>query len=303
MKSKSSRLLAVFACFLWSTAFMGVKTGLDSMPPMLFAGVRFTLAGLAVALFYRKPGKIRQLKSHWRQLLLVGFFQTFSLYALFFYSLTMMRASTGAIVNGIGPMVVALGAHFFLPGSRLRVRQFLCLVLGAAGVVLVAVSGTASGSAEPEYAGILLMFMSLLVGATASILVAKSSSDLDPFLLNAGQLTAGGLGLLLFALILGDRPYDGIQVFHFSLALGWLVFVSAAAFSIWYYLLKVRKEALSSMAVWRFLIPVSGAALSWIFMADDSPDLLSAAGMALTGFSIYQFYRVPEGRKETVGES
>ncbi len=274
---------------------MGVKTGLESMPPMLFAGIRFTLAGLAVALFYRKPGKLRQLRAHWKQLLLVGFFQTFALYGFFFYSLTLMRASTGAIINGMGPLVVALAAHFALPGSRLNRRQFFCLLLGASGVVLVALSGGSfsAGGGESELPGILLMFMSLLVSASASILVAKSSSDLDPFLLNAGQLTAGGVGLLLFALIMGNRPYEGIPVLQFSLALLWLVFVSAAAFSIWYYLLKVRKEALSSMAVWRFLIPVSGAALSWIFMAGDSPDILSAAGMALTGFSIYQFYRLP----------
>ena len=50
MKSADSRILAVTACLLWSTAFLGVKTGLEFMSPLVFAGVRFTLAGVVVGL-------------------------------------------------------------------------------------------------------------------------------------------------------------------------------------------------------------------------------------------------------------
>ncbi|MBF9016251.1 MULTISPECIES: DMT family transporter [unclassified Oceanispirochaeta] len=301
MKSANSRLLAVFACLLWSTAFLGVKIGLRSMPPMLFAGIRFFLAGLAVALLYRKPGKLRQIREHWRQLLLVGMFQTFGLYSLFFYSLTLMRASTGAIVNGVGPLIVAVTAHFTLAGSRLNRRQFFCLILGAAGVVLVSFAGSSdllSGAAS-ELKAVLIMLAALVFGAMASVLVAKSPDDLDPFLLNAGQLMAGGAALLLTAVLKGDRPYADIPVQEFSLALVWLIFVSAAGFSIWYYLLKVRKESLSQMAVWKFLIPIAGAVISWVFMKDDNPELLSISGMLLTALSIYLFYHTPATTVET----
>lgn len=301
MKSTNSRLLAVFACLLWSTAFLGVKIGLRSMPPMLFAGIRFFLAGLAVALLYRKPGKLRQIREHWRQLLLVGMFQTFGLYSLFFYSLTLMRASTGAIVNGVGPLIVAVTAHFTLTGSRLNRRQFFCLILGAAGVVLVSFAGSSdllSGAAS-ELKAVLIMLSALVFGALASVLVAKSPDDLDPFLLNAGQLMAGGAALLLTAVLKGDRPYADIPVQEFSLALVWLIFVSAAGFSIWYYLLKVRKESLSQMAVWKFLIPIAGAVISWIFMKDDNPEFLSISGMLLTALSIFLFYHTPATTVET----
>lgn len=265
------------------------------MPPMLFAGIRFFLAGVAVAVLYRKKEKFLQIKEHWKQIVLVGMFQTFGLYSLFFYSLTLMRASTGAIVNGVGPLIVAVMAHFTLAGSRLNKRQFFCLILGAAGVVLVSFAGSSeiSGIGFSELKGVLLMLSALLVGATASVFVAKSSDDLDPFLLNAGQLMAGGAALLFTAILKGDRPYADIPVLNFSIALVWLVFVSAAGFSIWFYLLKVRKESLSQMAVWKFLIPVAGAIISWVFMKDDNPELLSIVGMLLTALSIYLFYHSP----------
>ncbi len=308
MRSPDSRLLAVTACLLWATAFMGVKAGLDVMPPFLFAGIRFTLCGFMVAFVYgrRKAatgGMLRQIADHWPLVAAIAFLQTFGLYSLFFVSLTMMRASTGAIVNGLGPLVVALTAHFLLPGNRLSRRQFLCLVIGVFGVVLVAVQGhSEQSSTGSEMKGIFMMFGALLSSAMASVLVSKSPDDLDPFVLNAAQLTLGGSGLLLVAFIRGDAPYAGMPGFSFWLALLWLILVTGGGFSIWYYLIKVRKEALSRMAVWKFLIPMGGAVFSWLFLSGDNPSFLSLGGVLLTALSIILFYREPRHIPHTAAE-
>jgi len=308
LKSVDSRLLAITACLLWATAFVWVKTGLETMPPLLFAGIRFMAAGLVVAWMNRKKGILRQIIRHWPTILLVGFFQTFLLYSFFFYSLTMMRASTGAIVNGIGPLIVALMAHLTLKGNRLSKFQLICLLVGAAGVVLVALSGRPGSQPGDlsELKGILLMLGGILCGAIASIVVTKSADTLDSFVLTAGQLIAGSAGLLLAAFLKGDRPYHGFPGVDFWLALVWLIFVTGGGFSIWYYLLKVRKEPLSEMAVWRFLIPMGGAIISWILIKTDTPDPLSLAGMVLTALSIYFFFKmsgsVAKGKGLTPGE-
>jgi len=295
LKSVDSRILAIAACFLWATAFAWVKTGLEAMPPLLFAGIRFMAAGLTVAWFSRKKRVFRQIADHWPTVLLVGFLQTFVLYSLFFYSLTMMRASTGAIVNGVGPLIVALTAHLTLKGNKLSRVQMICLFTGAAGVVLVALSGNAGAGVDgtSEMKGILLMLGGILGSAVASVIVTKSADTLDPFVLNAGQLITGSAGLLLAALIHGDRPYHGMPGPEFWIALIWLIFVTGGGFSLWFYILKVRKEPLSEMAVWRFLIPLGGAVISWIIIRTDNPDPLSLTGMALTALSIYIFYKMP----------
>ena len=231
MKSVDSRILAVIACLLWSTAFLGVKTGLQYMPPLFFAGIRFTLAGVAVGLIFRRPGYLKQLRKHWRVMLLIGLFQTFGLYSLFYFSLNNMRASTGAILNGLGPLVTALMAHFFMPGDRLTSRKFLSMLLGVASVVLVSGSGMATrGSVDSgELMGILLMSASLLVSGTAVILVARSSDELDPFILNSVQLTFGGLLLLSAGILTGALPRS-IPPVHFYFALIWLVGVTSGGF-------------------------------------------------------------------------
>ena len=304
MKSADSRLLAVFACLLWSTAFLGVKTGLEFMTPFVFAGIRFSLAGVLVGLVSRRKGYWNQIKTHWRFILMVAVFQTFGLYAFFYSSLDNMRASTGAIINGLGPLVTALIAHFFMPGDRLSFRRLMSLVLGVLSVFLVTAAGKGSlPQGGDETFGILLMAGSLIVNGIAVVLVARSSDDVDPFILNSAQLTTGGL-LLLFSGVLVEGLPRVAPPWYFYPALLWLAGVTSGGFSIWYYLLKVRKEAVSYITVWKFLIPVAGPLLTWIFIGNDKPSLLTFGGMFLTALAIMLFYsrkaEIPAVGKESV---
>lgn len=290
VKSVNTRLLAVFACFLWSTAFLGVKFGLQYISPFLFAGIRFTLAGVVVGLVFRPEGYRRQVWDHWKMILVIGFFQTFLLYALFFSSLTSMRASTGALINGLNPLVTAVIAHFFMPGDRLNSRRFFSLVIAVSSMALITLSGMdPGGSAISETGGILLMVGALLSSAAATVIVARTSDDLDPFVLTSSQLTFGGVTLLFVGLVKEGLPEIAPPPL-FYIALIWLVFVTAGGFSIWFYLLKIRKEPVSHLTIWKSLVPVSGSVLSWILLKNDSPSLFSVCGMVLTAFSIMLFY-------------
>jgi drug/metabolite transporter (DMT)-like permease len=108
--------------------------------------------------------------------------------------------------------------------------------------------------------------------------VAKRKGGLNPIALNSAQMLVGGPILLLIAL-----PFEGFPdlalppVFYGQLL--WLATISAAAFSIWFYLLS--KIKVSKLNLWKFLIPLSGAALSWILLPGESPTWPSLAGMAL----------------------
>ncbi len=301
MKSPDSRLLAVGACLLWSTAFIGVKSGLTVMPPFLFAGLRFTAAGIAVAfLSFQGPLRyFRQLKGHWRLILLTALFQTFLLYSCFYSSLDRLNASTAAIVNGMGPLVTAVFAHFLLPDSPLDRRRFFCLLLGVTGVSLVVFQGMEGlGSmGHISIGGVLFMLGALVSGALGSVIVSRSSDKLDALVLNSAQLILGGLLLLVFSLVRGDRPY-GTVPWIFWPALLWLIGVTGGGFSIWFYLLKVRKEPLTNITMWKFLIPLSGSVLSWVFMKKDEPGIFSVSGMLLTAFSIWLFYQKPKKQSE-----
>ena len=66
--------------------------------------------------------------------------------------------------------------------------------------------------------------------------------------------------------------------------LSWLALLSACAFAIWFHLL--QRIAVSELNLWKFLIPLSGAILSWLLLAGESPDAISIGGMLLVALGI-----------------
>ncbi|HKJ80075.1 MAG TPA: DMT family transporter, partial [Prolixibacteraceae bacterium] len=138
---------------------------------------------------------------------------------------------------------------------------------------------------ELEYLGIGLLLLNNLISGYSNVLVAKSPVKMSPMVLSSTTLILGGM--LLFVVSI---PVEGINLGPFPTkyyyALGWLSFLSAAAFTIWYSLLKRPYVKVSILNVWKFLIPVSGAILSWVILEDEHPDFLSILGMAVIATSL-----------------
>ena len=86
---------------------------------------------------------------------------------------------------------------------------------------------------------------------------------------------------------------------RFYQALVWLSLISAIAFSIWFYLLKLPQLKVSELNVWKFVIPMSGAILSWIILPNESPNIIIIAGMLCVVASIILFNWLPQ-RKNSI---
>jgi drug/metabolite transporter (DMT)-like permease len=133
--SKTIPLLAITACLLWSSAFVGVKYGLQFAKPFGFAGFRFMLSGCLILPFCFKsiPSHCRQ-KSFLRLAVIVALFQTFLLYGLFYVGMTRISGALGAIVIGSSPLITALTAHFVLHDDRLTPGKIGTILSGIMGI-------------------------------------------------------------------------------------------------------------------------------------------------------------------------
>ena len=78
---------------------------------------------------------------------------------------------------------------------------------------------------------------------------------------------------------------------EYWIVLAWLSFVSAAAFSIWYKLLQRPQVQVSELNLWKFIIPVVGAILSWMLVPGEKPEWLTIAGMIIITASLIGFYK------------
>lgn len=284
---KTTSFLAIVACFLWSTAFAGVKIGLQYMSPLQFAGIRFSISGLLLFIVFAKPKIYFQyLKSNFVFILLIALLQTVLMYSLFYTGINMLPGAVAAMVIGSGPLFAAIVAHFAFNNDKMNARSTGGIVLGILGIVIInwGRQTTGVGSAR-ELLGILILIGNNLVSGLYNVVVMKSKKKIPSLVLSSASLGLGGVILFLISL-----PLEGYQIqrfpIEFYISLGWLSFLSAAAFAIWFLLLKRPGVKISHLNTWKFIIPVFGAILSWLLIAEESPDVYALIGMGVVGLAM-----------------
>lgn len=268
--------LATISCALWGSAFAFVKTGYDlfGIPAnspasqILFAGMRFTLAGVFVLMGTAIARRKIPLptKGDILPIVLLALFQTALQYAPFYMGLANASGTNASLVQGTSAFVQIVLATLVFRQEHLTSRKLLGCLLGIGGVVLVTLRG---GSALGAWSlmGEGLVFASVVAGGVATCFMRRFGSTGDPLMLTGWQFCGGGLTLATIGLVLGGRvgtcspPAIGV--------LAYLGMLSAVAFSLWSSLLK--HNPVSRVAVYRFFIPTFGVLFSIAFLGERLP--------------------------------
>lgn len=296
--------LAVLACFLWSTGFVGIKIGLKYAQPLYFAGIRFMLSGLLLSPFWIiKPSCWKTFKDRFLTILLISFFQTFLLYGLLFSGMTLVSGALAAIIFGASPLISAIAAHFMMSDDKMTPLRSATLGIGIFGVILISVTRNPwSPAGLKEMIGVMILIASSLASTIGNILVAKDQHNINPLMLNSIQLFIGG-GLLFLVSFFKEGYPPIIDVIDFYYALLWLAMTSAVTFSLWFHLLKQPGVKVSEINSWKFIIPVSGAILSWTLIPEESPEMIPVIGMCCIAFSIFSYNYLSQKKKAYVHDA
>ncbi|MBV7439865.1 DMT family transporter [Weeksellaceae bacterium TAE3-ERU29] len=284
---KSTNFIAVICCFLWATAFVGIKIGLRYSQPLQFAGIRFFISGCLLLAFIPKAKfSLKVIKENAKLIVLVGFLQTTLVYSLFYTGLSFVPASLGAMLVGSGPLFAAIVAHIFIKNDKLTTRKTAVILLGFSGIVIISLGkGFDTSANHLIWLGIILLLINNIVGGLANVVVSQRSAKISAILLSSLSLIFGGFLLILISFILETWELHNYPI-EYYLSLAWLSFLSATAITLWFVLLKRPGVKVSNLNIWKFIIPVLGAILSWLIMPNESPDATSIIGMIIIGISL-----------------
>ncbi|MFK5923537.1 MAG: DMT family transporter [Verrucomicrobiota bacterium] len=299
-----SRLLPFYAlicALLWGTAFPAIKYVYRIWPEsqqwdsrMLFAGIRFMVAGLILMPLVRRGGLLKQLKkANLRLLLALALTQTFAQYLFFYMGLSLSSGVLGALMISCGSFWWILLSPLLLKTPKPDAHHWAMLLFCALGIV-VAVYKPGIGSGSPLL-GALCFLAATLNGALGLIILKPLHRTLDSATATAFSLFIGGV-LLVTA---GSRALPELGVFLNPRLAGmtlYLAFVSAAAFVLWNRL--AREFSINILAGYRFLIPLAGITLSSLLIPNEKPGTGIYLGAVLILGSL--FYVNYVDRKSTV---
>jgi len=290
---------AIITCLLWSTAYPLIKIGLQYSTPMRFAGFRFIIAGLMILPFTTRPREyLKMISGNMKLFVWVTVLQVLINYILFYIGMGYVPGALGAVIVGSQPFVTAVVARLMIKDERFTRAKVFTIILGLAGIVLVSAGRQGFHFGGPmELLGIILIFIANISTATSNVIISKRVKNTNPMVLSSFSLLLGGVIIFIISLLFESSSVTFDYPALYWVVLIWLSFMSASTFSIWYILLKRPEVKVSELNLWKFILPVIGAILSWLMVPDENPDWVTVTGMIIIALSLIFFFGVT-GRKE-----
>ena len=267
-------IVAVLCCLLWGSAFPCIKLGYqlfdipsgDSSSQILFAGIRFTLAGILVILAgSMMQGKLlKPSKTAIPKVLKLCMFQTVLQYIFFYIGLAHITGVKGSIVNAVNVFFTILVSCLLFRLEKLNRQKLVGCIIGFAGVIIVNLGGEFDMSFT--FLGDGFLMISAFAYALSSVLIKIYGKDENPVMLSGYQFAAGGLIMILAGLAMGGRL--NAVTFQGILLLLYMAFISAGAYTLWSLLLKYNP--VSKVAVFGFCTPIFGVILSAVILGEST---------------------------------
>lgn len=253
----------VYACLVMlTTALMGSsfaigKLGLAFSTPLILVALRFTIAGVVMALFvflFKRPHPKEAVS--WLKIVTIGFFQTAGVMGCIFVSLRTIPAGESSILTFLNPLLVVILGSIFIR-IHYAIVQWAGVVLGFIGVFFTL------GAHLDIKVGTLLGFCSAISWAIATLLIKKWGESLDTWVLTAYQMLSGGLILLLASFIL-ERPHFTLTLTSGFILLWLAIMASIVQFAGWFYLL--QKGDAGKASAFLFLAPFFGVLSGYVLL-------------------------------------
>jgi len=263
-----ARLIWLILCCIWGSTWLFIKIGLDDLPPLTFAGIRFVIACAILVVIIRVRGlPWPRSNSDFKLLAWTGFLSFTVNYGTIFWGEQHISSGLAAVLQATIPAFGLVIAHFYLPGERMTWAKLFGVALGILGVAVV-FSNQLAVAGGKAFAGSIAVVVGSGVVAYSNVLVKSRGKHLDPAILAAGQMFFGLIPLLLIGIPLEGNPFK----FHWTgravIALFYLAIVGSVIAFILYYWLVHNMDVTKSMLI-ALVTPVVAVVLGMIVLHEQ----------------------------------
>ena len=288
--SRPSRLLIVLAFaavyIIWGSTYIGIRLAIETLPPFLMAGTRFTLAGSILFLWaILKRERVPRSVTPWLRAFIVGGLLLLCGNGGVTWAEKYIPTSLAALLVATEPLWVVLLSWIF-SHKRPNSKVLLGALIGLGGVALLVSDGLSQGYGNSLF-GMLGAVAVLLAGfawAAGSVYSSRQPIQASTSMAAGMQMLAGGSLLLLLALVTGDvkhlnlshASWTSIAAFFYLLVFGSLIGFTAYS----WLLVNVTP---SSAATYGYVNPVVAVFLGWLIASEPiTPRILLAAAVIVS---------------------
>jgi drug/metabolite transporter (DMT)-like permease len=294
------KIVWLILCGIWGSTWLFIKIGLNDLPPLSFAAIRFVIAAAILWIIVAiRRNRLPHSKSDWLMLAGTGVLAFTVNYGLVFWGEQYISSGLAALLQATIPAFGLLFAHLHLPAERMTLPKVLGVVLGVVGVGVI-FSNQLSVAGPRALAGCVALVVSAAGAAYSNVLVKAHGGKFEPTIIAATQMTFGLVPILLLGLTLEGNPLHFRWSTSAIVSLLYLAIVGTViAFIIYYWL--VQHMAVTKSMLIALVTPVTAVILGMIVLGEQLDWRTIAGGiLILSGIAFVVIRRRKKEEAELV---
>jgi drug/metabolite transporter (DMT)-like permease len=287
MATKNIRAYSAWiaVCIIWGTTYLAIRVGVEHLPPMLFAGVRWIIAGIIFILLLRFNGKRLPAKKDLIHISVIG--------------ISLIGIGNGLVVTGeqfIGSGLAALlittvpfwvaGMEALIPtGPKINFTILFGLALGLFGVTLIFNGDWLQLLNSSHLLGVLCILGAVMAWSFGTVYSKYKKVGVHPLMSAAVQMLIAGSAQTILGLSLGEASHislhpEGISSFVYLIIVG-------SIFGYGSYMYAIEHLQLSLVATYAYINPVIALFLGWLILGETlNVTIIIAAAIIILGVII-----------------
>lgn len=289
----AQRRLAYFAwvavCLLWGTTYFGIKVSLESMPPALMGGLRWTIAGLLLTLSLVARGEKLPPPSRWGGIALLGFLLLGLGNGGVVFAEQWVPSGLAAVLVAASPFWMAGVESLLRDGERLTRAGAAGLLIGFSGIVILVWPDLTTGGTDGRFVMGVIALQIACAGWALGSSYSRRQGRADSILgATAYQMLAGGLIMVIAGTFRGEWS----QLFFTTRSATALIYLatlgSIGGFVAYTYAL--RYLPLSFVSLYAYINPIIAVALGVMFLGEPfDARMATAAALVFAGVGVVRW--------------
>ena len=259
-----------FIYFAWGSTFLAIRVGVHEVPPLLFAALRFLIAGLALYVWTVARGEKLPKWREWGSVIVLAFLIFVIDYGFLFWAEKRVPSGLAAVMMATIPAFTALAEISFLRTQKMTIRLATALLIGIAGVAVLTSRSLGLGGAPIDGAGAVGLLIGSVSWSVASVLTRRLPLPASKIVSSGAQMMVGGIMLTGAAASVGE-----FRDFHPStvsvdawMALLYLIIVgSVVGFTV--YLWLIHHESPTKVGTYAYVNPVVAVLLGYFLGGEE----------------------------------